>query len=330
MKSYVAIDFETANHHPASACAVALARFDGNGQLVDTYSTLLRPDPAVGEFHDINISIHHIRPADVVDAPTWATAYPTITAFIGDSDLVAHNAGFDHRVFVTLNQFYGIPPLATPWLCTLKLSRQFLGFLPRRNLDKVFAHFYPGETFHHHDAHDDAVACGRILAAFDKELGDEKLRTYGTAYTAQGSYNYAPGEEQRARDARARGKKFSAKKNPKVQIKSISRGEGLPFMGSTPGKETPIGKVQTAAVHAKRIALAGNFTNMPRHQLEQLLDANGAHLQPRPTQATDILVCGTGTSDVEAARLKAEKYKQLGFTIIIMQEEDFWSLLLEG
>jgi len=39
---FIAIDFETANHSPASACAIGLVRFCG-GRVIAEFKSLIRP-----------------------------------------------------------------------------------------------------------------------------------------------------------------------------------------------------------------------------------------------------------------------------------------------
>ena len=53
---YLALDFETGNASPLSACALGASVFEDN-QLVDEKISLIRPPECVGRFH---LSLIHI------------------------------------------------------------------------------------------------------------------------------------------------------------------------------------------------------------------------------------------------------------------------------
>lgn len=52
--NFTALDFETANPNRSSACAVGLAKVR-DGQVVDTFSTLVKPHDEVSEFGYFNM-----------------------------------------------------------------------------------------------------------------------------------------------------------------------------------------------------------------------------------------------------------------------------------
>ena len=64
---FTAIDFETASHQPDSACQLG-AVVVRNGQLVDQFMWMIRPQPL--HFSKSNIRIHGITPAQVREEPT--------------------------------------------------------------------------------------------------------------------------------------------------------------------------------------------------------------------------------------------------------------------
>jgi DNA polymerase III subunit epsilon len=123
--SFVAIDFETANSFQGSACEVGLYKVvDGlpSGQ----FHSLVRPHRNHARFDGINQSIHGIGPRDVDTAPEFADLWPTISDFVADFPLVAHNAAFDVRVLRELFQLYSIQTPTVTYFCTLVLSRRIL------------------------------------------------------------------------------------------------------------------------------------------------------------------------------------------------------------
>lgn len=172
MEPFVAIDFETANGNRGSACAVGLVRFSADGSAANLFSTLLHPHPSVEYFAPRNIEIHGIHPEDVANAPTWADVYPQVLDFAGSLPIVAHNMSFDGSVLNALSALYSLPQIPNPRICTVKLSRKLLSeILPSRSLDKVFRYYFPEDSFNHHEATADALACGRIFARMQSEYG---------------------------------------------------------------------------------------------------------------------------------------------------------------
>ena len=60
---YLALDFETGNASPLSACALGASVFEDN-QLVDEKISLIRPPECVGKFHWGNVRVNHIKGED--------------------------------------------------------------------------------------------------------------------------------------------------------------------------------------------------------------------------------------------------------------------------
>lgn len=166
MTTFTAIDFETANRERASACSIAAVTMDEEGRVIGEKAHLIHPPAGKDLFHPMNISIHGILPADVADAPGWEEVVGEYLEMIGDGPVVAHNMAFDFSVWNALADTLGTPTLDGPRLCTYRTAQRLLGW-PRgtMKLDQVFRHYFPGETFAHHQADADALACARILIA---------------------------------------------------------------------------------------------------------------------------------------------------------------------
>jgi len=94
MSTFAAIDFETANGRPDSACAIGLVVVKGS-RIVRREHHLIRPPDRQFAF----THIHGLTWDDVREAPTFAELWPLLAETIGDVDfLAAHNAPFDRRV----------------------------------------------------------------------------------------------------------------------------------------------------------------------------------------------------------------------------------------
>ncbi len=156
----IAFDFETATKDPSSACSLAVVRFV-DGAVQDTHYRLFQP-PAM-RFDDENIRIHQIRPADVADAPDFRGVWEEFLPYFTDTLAIAHNAEFDLGVLRATLAYYG---LALPHFysgCTLQLARKVWPGQASYALNALGA--FLGYTFHHHQADEDALICGRILLA---------------------------------------------------------------------------------------------------------------------------------------------------------------------
>lgn len=160
----VAIDFETANNDPWSACAVGIALRKG-GEIVSG-EWLIKP-PA-GTFFEpkYHVAIHGITPEMVENCPTFPQVWQEIEDFIGEPYLfVAHNApSAERRILNGLFDYYKMGPFLTPILCTLEISKGIIpdNFLKSRKLPHL-VEFLELEFGTHHDARSDAIGCLKLV-----------------------------------------------------------------------------------------------------------------------------------------------------------------------
>lgn len=158
MPPFVAIDFETADRGPDSACAIGLARVEG-GRVVATAERLIRPPRTTFEFS----WVHGITWNQVEREPLFGDVWPELRPLLeGVRFLAAHNAGFDRRVLQSCCQLAGLPAPDLPFRCTVQLARKTWG-LPKNDLASLCK--FLDIPLKHHDAGSDAVACARILLA---------------------------------------------------------------------------------------------------------------------------------------------------------------------
>jgi len=161
MPTFAAIDFETANYSPDSACAVGLVVVKGH-RIVRREHHLIRPPDRWFAF----THIHGLTWDDVQDAPTFAELWPTLQEDIADADfLAAHNAAFDRSVLDSCCRTHRLPPPSHPFVCTVKLARKVWNVYPTK-LPDVCRHLKIPLV--HHQADSDAEACARIVIAARK------------------------------------------------------------------------------------------------------------------------------------------------------------------
>ncbi len=155
---FVAIDFETADYQPDSACAVALVRVEGS-RIVQRSHFLIRPPRQAFIFS----YLHGITWEMVAGEPTFGELWPQLQPQLTDVEfLSAHNAPFDRGVLNTCCAAHGLKPPGTPFLCTVILARRTWNLFPTKLPDVCS---FLGIPLDHHNAASDAEACARIVIA---------------------------------------------------------------------------------------------------------------------------------------------------------------------
>jgi DNA polymerase III subunit epsilon len=156
VKSFAAIDFETADFGRDSACAVAVARVEDNA-IVDRAFYYIRPPRKSFVF----TYLHGISWNDVVGAPTFRQLWPLLNRKLANVEfLAAHNADFDRSV---LNECCKKACLDAPsysFRCTMRLARKVWDIYPT-TLPNVCR--YLNIPLQHHEAGSDAEACAQII-----------------------------------------------------------------------------------------------------------------------------------------------------------------------
>lgn len=153
---FAAIDFETADREPDSACAVGLVRVEG-GRIVAREYRLIRPP----RHHFVFTDLHGISWDDVRDQPSFGELWPRLEPFLeGIEFLAAHNAKFDGHVLTACCMAAGIAAPTVRFECTVRLARRTFGIFPT-SLPCVCREL--GLPLEHHHALSDAEACARIV-----------------------------------------------------------------------------------------------------------------------------------------------------------------------
>ena len=156
--NFVAIDFETADYHRDSACAVGLVRVENHRIVERTYSLIKPPRKRF-----VFTYLHGITWEDVANQPNFGELWPTYSPMLEGIDfLAAHNASFDRSVLQRCCAVAGLQPPPIPFRCTVQLARQTWNIYPTK-LNHVCDHL--GITLKHHQAASDAEACALIVLA---------------------------------------------------------------------------------------------------------------------------------------------------------------------
>lgn len=154
--NFVAIDFETADYGPDSACSVGLVRVLNN-QIVSRAHHLIRPPRRRFVF----TYLHGIAWKHVSGEPTFRELWPRLAGELKGAEFIAaHHASFDRSVFMACCHAADLSPPAIPFHCTVRLARKVWNLRPA-NLPSVCT--FLGIPLKHHDAVSDAEACARIV-----------------------------------------------------------------------------------------------------------------------------------------------------------------------
>lgn len=302
MREFVAIDFEAANEQRRSACAVGLALFDNEGQLVDSYYQLLRPHPDVDYFNPMNVWVHGITADDVVNAPQWSQIADLVASFIGDRPIVAHNMAFDGYVLSDLANLYGTVEIPNRRFCTVRLARKILAEkLKRKSLDEVFYYYFPDEVFEHHHAAADAKAAGMIFARMMQEFGFEKLE------------ELCPSTGNSSKTERSG-----------ILANQLRLDQLIEKYG------------KSKALEGEHVVFTGTLKHGQRAAVQQLVTTLGGVADKSLTKKTTVLVVGIPNpqswvegSSASRKLLKASQMRENGSPIEVISEEEFFNRLAD-
>lgn len=170
--TYYAIDFETANDYPNSACSVGVVRFVDGIEQNSVYSLI---KPAKMYFKPEFTEIHHLSYNNVRNQPQFPEVWQTvIEPFIKNKDgsetiFIAHNAKFDMGVLRACFNYFGMPVPSIEYKCTLNISRRVWKDLKWHKLTYLAEQFEI--EYDAHNALEDARTCGKIYALSAEKLG---------------------------------------------------------------------------------------------------------------------------------------------------------------
>lgn len=158
MRTFAAIDFETANNNRASVCSVGLV-FVHEGQVVERFYSLIKPVPNFYSYW--NTQVHGLTAADTNDAPEFPEVWAKIAAKLEGLPLVAHNSPFDEGCLKAVHAWYDLAYPKYEFRCTCRASRKAFPHLANHQLHTVSGHC-GFDLLHHHNALADAEACAQI------------------------------------------------------------------------------------------------------------------------------------------------------------------------
>lgn len=164
--NFTALDFETANPHRTSICAVGMAIVE-DGKVVKTISKLIKPVP---DFYTYwNVQVHGITPDMTADAPYFIDVWQELKQYIDYSTLVAHNAAFDVGALRSILTTHEVSFPKTDYFCSCSVSRKVFKEIENHKLSTVCRHI--DVPLNHHEAESDAIGAAHIIIKAGERLG---------------------------------------------------------------------------------------------------------------------------------------------------------------
>ena len=163
---FTSIDVETANADLSSICQIGIVQFE-DGAIVNRWQSLVNP----GDYFDgINVAIHGIDEARVVNAPTFIDLHEVLCEFLTSSVVTCHTS-FDRAAIHAAHEKNGVSIPKIEWLDTARVVRRTWTDCSRSGYGLQPVAEMLGIEFKHHDAEEDARAAGEILLRAILETG---------------------------------------------------------------------------------------------------------------------------------------------------------------
>lgn len=191
---FVVFDLETTGSKTPSCRITEVGAYRvKNGAVIGEFHTLVNPKTPIPSFIT---QLTGIDDEMVADAPVFADVAHNFLEFIGDSILVAHNAGFDMRFLNNeIGRVFPEYRLANPCLCTVQLSRKLLPEIVNHKLKTVAEH-YSIDLYNHHRAAADAHATAHIFINLLTQLSNDGVTDLATV-RKMGARKYSYAKRQR-------------------------------------------------------------------------------------------------------------------------------------
>lgn len=165
------IDFETTGSDPlqgARATEIGIVLI-ADGRIVDRYASLMKTGAWIPPFIE---ALTGISQAMLATAPPAAQVMAEAADFVGDLPLVAHNAGFDRRIWDAELARIG-RARQQEFACSLMLARRVFPEAPRHGLGELVSFLGLPDAGVHHRALADAEMAAHLLIRIAERLCEQ-------------------------------------------------------------------------------------------------------------------------------------------------------------
>lgn len=305
---FISLDFEIANSSMSSACSMGMV-FVENNEIIDEKYFLIHP-PTM-DFDQRMVSVHGIRPIDVISAMNFNVIWKEIKHHFNDTLIVAHNAQFDMSVLYSCLTEYSLEYPNFGYIDSISISTKQCNGRVGNSLKERLEHFNI-MIDNHHNALSDARAVAELVIKCveikKKKCLADYLKSYSTLYIKPFS-QLKPQTEFKSIEARFGSRIAISEIAPTVETISVNN----PFFG-------------------KNVVFTGDLQAIDRKAAMQEVVNLGGNVKSGVSGLTDYLVVGiqdktlVGETGKSTKERKAYELIAKGKDIKIIGETEFLRL----
>lgn len=312
----MALDFETANSNRASACSLGMTKVI-DGKITDSKYELFKPPAGYDDFEARNISIHGIRPKDVLAKKRFIDLWPEFHSFIGGLPVVAHNASFDISVLRAALTASECPWPEIEYACTYVMSKNQFDMAKHTLSDVAKAANVIWDESQHHNALFDSRICAEIVLSLAAKHESNSLQIFMNSLGLEIGQLFEDG--------------WYTCRSTKIPLSSHhSSREKLPSLRDIEVN----GEADPSHPFFGQVVVFTGAISIPRPEAWALVAKVGAIPKEGLSRKTNYLVLGEqDISKLKVGETKSTKQREAealrdsGLEIEIIDERDFFSLL---
>ena len=171
---FTVLDLETTGGAPPEHKITEIAAFRIEKlAIAGEFTSLINPERPIPAFIT---GLTGINQKMINGSPASREVLPDLMEFMGESVLVAHHSQFDRSFLDNELKLAGFPPVSNADLCTSRLARRILPWLPSKSLGNL-AQFFGISLKNHHRAAGDTLATCKLLLLFLDYLQHRGINT---------------------------------------------------------------------------------------------------------------------------------------------------------
>ena len=335
MGRFAAIDFETANRQPNSACQLGIVVVE-DWKIVAQYEWMIRPPRMF--FSPLCMRVHGITPRDCINEPGWDAIWQQAAPILNELLLLGHNVGFDASVLLNCCLHYDIAPPRNELQCTRLISKRAWPDKSGHGLAAVAERL--GISFRHHNALEDARASALIAIHAAQRIDcKDFVELEDKLGLVRGRLGFDQVRNPRTNKLTSESKADLG--HYRVEPKHY-RSDGLPLSQAANRKASLMANsilnqcADSKPLAGKSIVLIHSLLGLDRSEAEDFLRTLGANLQNTINLQTNYVIVGTEplagqTSEsemkVEKSREEVAKRQELGQGVYLISQRQLLAMI---